>query len=205
MPMRMVKIAIVYHSSDSHTHRIAQAVHCGAASIDAVHSDLITAQAAIERLDELDRADAIIFGCPTYMGGISAAMKAFVDASVVKWAESAWKDKVAGAFTTSGSLSGDNLHTLMGLIVNALQHGMIYVGVTTRAAENELDTLTRADGPGASARNRTGVSLGVAGTSFGLNAPASPGSGDLETAEAYGKRVAKITCRLVGLGEVADH
>lgn len=205
MPVGMCKVAIVYHSGDGHTERLARAVLAGAASVGGVDTYFIRAREGIEHLDKLDDADAIIFGCPTYMGGISAAMKAFVDASVVKWAESAWKDKVAGAFTTSGSLSGDNLHTLMGLIVNALQHGMIYVGVTTRAAENELDTLTRADGPGASARNRTGVSLGVAGTSFGLNAPASPGSGDLETAEAYGKRVAKITCRLVGLGEVADH
>ena len=154
----------------------------------------------MDHLDELDQADAIIFGCPTYMGGISAPMKAFIDASEVKWAESAWKDKVAGAFTTSGSLSGDNLNTLMGLIVNALQHGMIYVGVASRAAENELDTLNRPDGPGATARNRTGVSLGVTGASFRLNAETSPGSGDLETAEAYGKRVAEITCRLVGRG-----
>lgn len=32
-------------------------------------------------LAELDRADAIIFGCPTFMGSVSSEFKAFADAS----------------------------------------------------------------------------------------------------------------------------
>lgn len=34
-----------------------------------------------------------------------------------------------GAFTNSMSFSGDRLNTLVGLFINAMQHGMIYVGL----------------------------------------------------------------------------
>ena len=47
----------------------------------------------------LDRADAIIFGSPTYMAGPSAAFKAFMDATSGRYAEQAWADKLAVGFT----------------------------------------------------------------------------------------------------------
>lgn len=42
------------------------------------------AQEATDRMDELDGAEAIILGCPTYMGNMSAGMKAFREAAVKK-------------------------------------------------------------------------------------------------------------------------
>ena len=47
----------------------------------------------------------------------------------------------AGAFTNSSSFSGDKLNTLVGLLINAMQHGMIYVGTDNglvRATEQGL-------------------------------------------------------------------
>lgn len=105
----------------------AEAVLRGAQSIPDVPATLHTAEDAAANLDELDQADAITFGCPTYMGNMSAGMKSFIEAAAKKWFTLAWKDKIAGAFTNSSSFSGDKLNTLVGLVINAMQHGMIYV------------------------------------------------------------------------------
>ena len=61
----MAKVAVVYHSGYGHTKLQAEAVHRGAASVKGVEAQLLTTEEAIQRLDDLDRADAIIFGCPT--------------------------------------------------------------------------------------------------------------------------------------------
>ena len=50
-------------------------------------------------------------------------MKKFIEAAAKKWFTLAWKDKIAGAFTNSSSFSGDKLNTLVGLFINAMQHG----------------------------------------------------------------------------------
>jgi len=104
----MVKVAIVYHSGFGHTKLQAEAVHRGAASVAGVEPWLLTTDEAAGRLDELDSAAAIIFGCPTYMGSMSAEMKKFVEVAAKKWFTLAWKDKIAGAFTNSSSFSGIN-------------------------------------------------------------------------------------------------
>jgi NAD(P)H dehydrogenase (quinone) len=70
----MAKVAVVYHSTYGHTKLQAEAVLRGVKSAAAVTGQLYTAKEAAARLDELDTADAIIFGCPTYMGSMSAGM-----------------------------------------------------------------------------------------------------------------------------------
>jgi NAD(P)H-dependent FMN reductase len=54
--------------------RQAEAVHRGAAGVKRVEATLLTSEEATQRLDDLNAADAIIFGCPTYMGSMSAKM-----------------------------------------------------------------------------------------------------------------------------------
>ena len=95
----MSKIAVIYHSTYGHTKLQAEAVVRGAQSVPSVTVELYTAEEATAKLDELDHADAIILGCPTYMGSMSAGMKVFVEAAAKKWFTLAWKDKIAGAFT----------------------------------------------------------------------------------------------------------
>ena len=73
-------------------------------------------------LHKLNQSDAIIFGSPTYMGGVAAQFKAFIDAASVVWFTQGWKDKVAGGFTHSGSPIGDKQGTLLYLMTNAMQH-----------------------------------------------------------------------------------
>ena len=143
----MAKVSIVYHSGFGHTKLQAEAVYRGAASVKGIEARLLTSEEAIQQLDELDNADAIIFGCPTYMGNMSAKMKEFIEVAVKKWFTLGWKDKIAGAFTNSSSFSGDKLNTLFGLVINAMQHGMIYVGTGMMPSASHPGHMSRIQGP----------------------------------------------------------
>ena len=191
----MSKLIVVYHSTYGHTKLQAEAVQKGAATVDGMEVDMMTAEEAIERIDELDKADAIIFGTATYMGNISADLKKFMEASVKKWFGAAWKDKIAGGFTNSSSFSGDKLNTLQGLVVFAMQHGMIWVGTGMFPSANDMEAMNSIEGPGPETHNRVGSFIGPMAASFQVNPPDAPSKGDIETAEAYGKRVAEITMR----------
>ena len=193
----MTKIAIVYHSQYGHTKLQAEAVFAGAKSVEGVTAVLYTAAEATEKIDELDSADAIILGCPTYMGSMSAGMKSFIEAASKKWFTLAWKDKIAGAFTNSSSFSGDKLNTLQGLVINAMQHGMIFVGLGMMPSANRPEDMKTSAGPGPEAHNRVGSSLGPMSSSFQVNPPEAPLVGDIETAHIYGARVATITAQFL--------
>lgn len=193
----MASVAIVYFSGSGHTHLMAQAVAEGASQVPDTTVDLIriTGEQIVngrwqgdEILSQLAQADAIVFGSPTYMGGVAAQFKAFVDAASTAWFSQQWKDKIAGGFTHSSSLSGDKQGTLLYLSINAAQHGMVWVGPT------EMPSVYFGKDDGV---NRLGSFLGVMGQS-----PMNMGGGDPElesgdrlTAIGYGKRIAEATHR----------
>ncbi len=193
----MATVAIVYHSQYGHTELQAKAVARGAGAVDGVDVRLYTAEEAVERIDELDAADAIVLGTATYMGNISAGMKRFMEASVSKWFAAAWRNKIAGAFTNSSSFSGDKLNTLQGLVVFAMQHGMIYVGTGMFPAESDPDSMNAVAGPGPEVTNRVGSFIGPMAASFQVDPPEAPGPGDIATAERYGRRVAEVTVQFL--------
>ncbi|SMB89071.1 NAD(P)H dehydrogenase (quinone) [Pasteurella testudinis DSM 23072] len=192
----MVKVAIVYHSGKGHTAMQAQSIKNGAESVEGVEVLYWNVEEAADKLDLLDGADAIVFGCPTYMGNVSAGMKAFQEHAVSRWSSRAWQDKIAGAFTTSTNLAGDKENTLMGLLTNAMQLGMIFVSLGIIPAANEPESLHTAAGPSENAVNRTDTSLGAVASAM-LCEPEQMAKGDLETAYLYGQRIANITCQFV--------
>jgi len=179
----MAKTAVVFHSGYGHTARVAEFVAKGAgADLVAIDADgnLTDAQWAT-----LDAADAIIMGSPTYMGMASWQFKKFADATSKKWFTLAWKNKVAGGFTCSASMSGDKLSTLQYFVTLAMQQGMIWVGQTETNEYKITEGL-----------NRIGSFTGVMAQA-GAMAPASEiAQGDLDTALAYGKRVAEVATKL---------
>jgi NAD(P)H dehydrogenase (quinone) len=190
----MKSVAIVYFSGSGHTALLAGSVQRGAQDVPDVTVQLLPIDPArlVEGrlqdpalLDAITRADAVIFGTPTYMGGVAAQFKTFMDASSGHWYRRQWKDKLAAGFTHSGSPSGDKLNTLVSLAVFAAQHGMIWVGNSD---------LPDSSGP---AVNRVGSYLGVMGYGNGApdQAPALD-AGDLATAAALGRRVADLAVRL---------
>lgn len=113
-----VSVCVVHHSGYGHTERMAAAVVEGVCRVAGVHCKSIPV-AALEpeqpAWDDLDDADAIIFGAPTYMGNVSAAMKRFMENSSSRWMQMRWADKLAAGFTNSGSWNGDKHNTLVAL------------------------------------------------------------------------------------------
>lgn len=184
----MAEIAIIYHSGYGHTKKVAEHVAEGARGADGVDVKLFAVEELADSLSPLKSADAMIFGCPTYMGGVSAPFKAFMDATSNLWMQRRWKDKIAAGFTNSGSLSGDKLAVLQHLAIFAAQHGMIWVG------QAEMPTLTMEPGRPEHI-NRVGGFLGLMAQSNNAPADQTPPEGDLKTAEIFGKRVAQATLR----------
>jgi NAD(P)H dehydrogenase (quinone) len=186
----MTKIAIVYFSGTGHTHLMAEAIAKGASQVAGTDVELLRIEGKQivegrwtddEMLAKLQAADAIVFGSPTYMGGVAAQLKAFIDAAGSIWFTQGWKDKIAGGFTHSSSPSGDKQSTLSYLATNALQHSMVWIGV----ADMPYQT------PGI---NRLGSFMGVMGQSAldMSGAPATIDDGDRATAENYGERIATM-------------
>src|SRR5215207_9532645 len=96
----------------------------------------------------LDGADVIVFGAPTYMGSVSAALKVFMEESLGRFLGRVWQDKLAAGFTNSAAMSGDKLSTLTQLAVFAAQHGMLWVSLgqlagwsTTAGRPEDLNRL----------------------------------------------------------------
>lgn len=202
----MARIAVVYHSGAGHTRKLAEAVERGALAAGAM-----VALLSVDDLDPetpkpalaaswalLDAADAIVFGAPTYMGGISAQFKAFLDATSERWLHNAWKDKFAAGFTNSGSFSGDKLNTLTTIMAAAMQHGMIWIGLGLHPPASD-----EPDGPGGHEINRIGSFMGaMAQSSVMLLADLAPPPGDLRTGELLGERVATLTAKFLGEAKV---
>jgi multimeric flavodoxin WrbA len=137
------RIAIVYHSGRGHTRRQAEAVKAGVEQVEGAEAVLLTVEEAQMRWDDLASADAIIFGTPTYVAGVSAAFKAFQEASshAVMTKGFGWKDKIAAGFTNSGSRSGDKLATLIQIALFAAQRGMHWVNLGLPPGESFLDRI----------------------------------------------------------------
>lgn len=177
----MTKTVVIYHSGYGHTQRVAQFVAEGAnATVIAIDADGNITDADWETLNA---ADAIIFGSPTYMGTVSWQFKKFADATSKQWFVGGWKDKVAGGFTISASPSGDKLSTIQYFITLAMQQGMVWVG---QPAMND-GTINRLG-------SNSGLMAQVGPTSPAADIP----QGDLDTAKAYGERVAAVAAKLRG-------
>jgi multimeric flavodoxin WrbA len=181
--VRVTRVAIVYHSVSGRTKALAEAVARGAGSVEGTRTAVLSVEAVDHAV--LQDADAIVFGCPTYMGSASGAFKSFMDGTAAIWALQAWRDKLAAGFTHSAAPSGDKLATLMQLAVFGAQHGMVWVGLglpPTYAGPNAA----------ASDTNRLGSHLGaMAQTPPGKDLDAS----DVRTAEHLGRRVAEAAQR----------
>ena len=183
-----VRIVIVYHSGSGHTAAQARAVLRGAQSVDEAVAQLISVTEVEDHWSDLDAADAIIFGAPTYMGSPSAAFKTFAEATAKIWADNMrWKDKIAAGFTNSQNMNGDKLNTLVSMAILAAQHGMQWVSLGLfpgwNTSTKSIDDL-----------NRMGSFLGAMAQSHGdLDADQAPTTSDLKTAEYLGRRVALVT------------
>lgn len=181
----MKKISVVYHSGAGHTAYAAEKVVEGAKSVDGVEVQLIEVGKNPIDWEILKAADAIIFGTPTYMGGVSAPFKAFMDESSKAWYTRDWQNKLAAGFTVSGSPSGDKQGTLQSLMTYSLQHGMFWVGY------DRLPEVYSGVAP-EKARNRLGSFSGLMLQAAQTAPHESFLPGDLASAIDFGERVATV-------------
>ncbi len=189
----MTTIAIIYFSGTGHTHLMAEAIAEGAQKHPDTTVSLlrITGEQIVNgrwkdqaTVEALNQADAIVFGTPTYMGGVAAQFKAFVDGVSSAWAQQLWKDKIAGGFTHSGGLSGDKQGTLLYLAINAAQHSMVWIGAGEMTQPNGVNRLG----------SYTGV-MGQTTPDYSGAKGAELDEGDRLSCDLYGQRIAEATKR----------
>ncbi|MGL4957639.1 MAG: flavodoxin family protein, partial [Plesiomonas sp.] len=144
-----------------------------------------------DAFSQLEEADAIVFGSPTYMGMASWQFKKFADASSRPWFTQKWKDKIAAGFTNSATMNGDKHSTLHYFFTLAMQHSMIWVGTGLMPSNTK-----------AADRNDINYVGAFAGAMAQSPADASPEEGplpgDLKTARLFGQRIAEVTLKWRG-------
>lgn len=183
-PSDMPKLVVAYHSAYGHSKRVAQAIVDGAAAT--VNAQLVDVLVLIDDAEHLhwqwlDAAAVLVFGCPTYMGSVTAEFKMFMDSTSKRWLNRSWQGKWAAGFANSGGLSGDKLAVLQQLCLFAMQHGMHWTGlplIPTGYSEQDL--------------NRLSGFLGLMTQSFNAPAEQTPPSGDINTAKWFGVHLAGL-------------
>ena len=190
----MKSIAVLFHSGFGHTTNVAQAVIDGIGAVEDVTSSLVEINADGELSDaqwaELDSADGIVFGSPTYMGMASWQFKKVADASSKRWFTQEWKNKLAAGFTNSATMNGDKHSTLHYFMTLAMQHSMLWVGSGMMPANSKA--ATRDD------INYVGSFGGLMTTSpSDAGADEAPPKGDIATAKLFGQRVAEVARDLI--------
>lgn len=182
----MADIAVVFHSAYGHTQRVAQAVaEAAGGHLIAIDADGKLPPGSWELLAAVD---VIILGAPTTMGGPSWQFKKFADASSKVWFTQGWKDKLFAGFTNSAAMNGDKVSTLAYLWTLAMQHGGIWISLGLMPSN---DKAARRDSV-----NYVGGYGGLLTTSPTDASPAEMAKGDLETARAFGERVAAAATML---------
>ncbi|MBC6460876.1 NAD(P)H:quinone oxidoreductase [Actinomadura sp. HBU206391] len=135
--MEPVNVAIIYYSATGTVHALAQAAAEGAekagayvrlrkvaesAPPEAISAKPAwaghlqdTADVAEAGLDDLDWADAVLFGTPTRFGNPASQLRAFIETTSGLWFHGKLADKVYSAFTASNTAHGGQESTLLAL------------------------------------------------------------------------------------------
>ena len=133
----MAKVAIIYYSQTGTTHLLAQAVEEGAREAGAETRILKVKETAPDEVwennpawkehrektsdvreatnDDLEWADAIIFGTPTRYGLPAAQLKNFMDQTGALWARGALTNKIGSSFTSTATAHGGQEATILAI------------------------------------------------------------------------------------------
>lgn len=183
----MAKIEIIYHSGYGHTKKVAEAVaEASGASLIAIDAEGNLPEGGWERLAA---ADAIVFGSPTYMGGVSWQFKKFADASSKPWFVKAWRNKIAFGFTNSATLNGDKFSSIQYMITLSQQHGMLWAGMGMHPSNAKAHTR---DDP-----NNLGGYSGLITASPSDVSPDEMIPGDIATAKLFGQRIVEVVGKFI--------
>ncbi len=143
------KVAIIYYSATGTTYALARAIEEGAKSMDAevrfrkvrelapeeaIQSNQgwaahrLETQAVEEAtLDDLEWADAMIFGSPTRYGLPAAQVKQFMDTTGSLWAKGKLVNKIMSSFCSVATLHGGHEMTITAMNTVGYSWGAIIV------------------------------------------------------------------------------
>ncbi|NLU67116.1 NAD(P)H:quinone oxidoreductase [Streptomyces sp. HNM0574] len=143
MSTEPVKLAVVYYSSTGTiatlAKELAETAEKAGAEVRLRKAAELAPQAAIESNpawaenvratadvaeatpEDLEWADAVIFGSPTRFGNIASQLKQFIDTLGGLWAQGKLADKVYSGFTSSATAHGGQESTLLALY-NSFHH-----------------------------------------------------------------------------------
>lgn len=196
--MDAVNVAIIYYSATGTVHALAQGIADGAekagaivrlrkvaetASQEAINAKPAwaqhiqdTADIAVASLEDLQWADAVIFGSPTRFGNPTSQLRAFMESPAVLWYHGKLANKVYSGFTASNTAHGGQESTILALGNTFYHWGGIIV------PPGYTDPIQFQSG------NPYGTSH-VAGDG-------PPGEVALQAARHQGRRVAEVTATL---------
>lgn len=183
----MKTIAIVYHSANGRTERIAQTIASGAHRVPGCEVQLLKAQELIGQPQALLAYHGLILGSPTYLGGVSAPLKALMDATGPLWRQQNLRGRLAAGFTVSALPAGDKQSTLISLFTFCMQHGMLWAG-------NPILPEQHQGVPEHEAANRLGSWSGLMAQADKTAPDFCPG--DLKTARLFGQHFAETLSHL---------
>lgn len=203
----MSKILVVYYSMYTHIHQMAEAVAEGVREVpgceallkrvpETMSDDVLSAMGALDAqknmshipiatVDDLAKADAIIFGTPTRFGNMCGQMRQFLDATGQLWLKGALVGKVGSVFTSSATQHGGQESTILSFHTTLLHQGMVIVGLPYAFA-GQMDNS-----------EITGCSPYGASTIAGTKGERVPSANELGGARFQGAHVAGIAKKLL--------
>ncbi len=169
------RMLIAYYSLTGNTEKMARGVAEGIRRVPGVTAVLKKVDKVTKQ--DLEAADGIILGSPTYYANIPGKMKVVID----NWS---WKmkvdftDKIGGAFSTGGGQVGGKEHVVTSLLLFMLSNRMIVAGPLY---QNE----------------KTGSVWGEPGSSA-MTGPLDPGVSEqeLDSARRLGERIGGLARKL---------
>ncbi|MHC4405001.1 MAG: NAD(P)H-dependent oxidoreductase, partial [Planctomycetota bacterium] len=172
-----VRVLIAYDSLYGSTEKFANGVAEGVKRVPG-------AVAVVKKVDEVTKedlqgADAVVLGAPTYFGNVPGRMKIVIDDWNWKWKVD-FTDKVGGAFATGAGQVGGKEHVIVSLLLFMINNRMVVAGPLY---ENEQ-------------RGSIWAEAGAAA----MTGPLDPGVSDeeLDAARRLGDRMAKLAKKLAG-------
>ena len=201
-----MKVLVVFYSTYGHIYKMAEAVAEGAKAVagaqveirrvpETLPPDVLEKMGAVEAqkafshvpvctVEELTRADAVVFGTPTRFGNMCGQMRQFLDATGSLWAKGALVGKVGSVFASSATQHGGQESTILTFHVTLLHHGFVVVGLPYAfQGQMRIDEITGGSPYGAS-------------TIAGGDGSRMPSENELAAARFQGKHVAEVAAKL---------
>jgi len=201
-----MKVLVLFYSSYGHMYQMAQSALAGAKEVEgsevkimrvpellsdevlgqigALEAQKQWADVPIAGPEDLEWADAVIFGIPTRFGNMVGQMRMFLDSTGPQWASGALVGKVGSVMSSSATQHGGQESTILTTQVTLLHHGMVIVGLPyAYQGQTTIDEVSGGSPYGAS-------------TITGGDGSRMPSENELNAARFQGRHVAEIAGKL---------